>query len=228
MLDIWIIIIVGIFGVVGYKRGFIKSALTLGSSIIALVLSFIVYPIIEMILRLTPVYTLVYQLVNSKLKDITFRAGVQSQGDVITNSITWIPSILVEQVKKNNNTAMYDLLGANNIKEYICLYITQMLIGLLALFLTWLILKFVLIIVIRVIVGVVENIPFVSGFNRQVGFVIGVLKGGIILSIIGVIIPIFIKVPVIQYLYSAIQTSYVTKWLYENNLIIIIYSYLFL
>lgn len=228
MLDVCIIIIIGVFGMIGYRRGFVKSALTLGNSIVALALSFIVYPTMEMLLRMTPVYRLIYQVVNAKIKDMTFSGGLQSQGDAITKSITWIPSILVEQVKENNNTAMYEVLGVTNVKEYISLYITHMLIGLLALFLTWLVLKIVLTVAIKAIAGIVENIPIVSGFNRQVGFGIGVLKSGVILSIIGLIIPIIIEVPIIQGLYSSIQMSYIAKWLYENNLIIIAYNYLFL
>ncbi len=227
MLDLCIIIIISIFAIVGYKRGFIKSALTLGSSIIALALSFVVYPIMEMLLRVTPIYTWIYQVVSSKIEGITFGGGLQSQGEAITKNITWIPSILVEQVKKNNNTAMYDVLGATNIKEYISLYITQMLIGMLALLLTWLVLKIVLAIVIKLLAGIVEHLPIISGFNKQGGLCLGVLKGVLILSIIGLIIPILIEIPIIQNIYSEIQSSYVTKWLYENNLIIIIYNYLF-
>ena len=122
---------------------------------------------------------------------------------------------------------MYDVLGATNIKEYISLYITQMLIGMLALLLTWLVLKIVLAIVIKLLAGIVEHLPIISGFNKQGGLCLGVLKGVLILSIIGLIIPILIEIPIIQNIYSEIQSSYVTKWLYENNLIIIIYNYLF-
>lgn len=227
MLDLCIIIIISIFAIVGYKRGFIKSALTLGSSIIALALSFVVYPIMEMLLKVTPIYTWIYQVVSSKIEGITFGGGLQSQGEAITKNITWIPSILVEQVKENNNTAMYDLLGATNIKEYISLYITKMLIGMLALLLTWLVLKIVLAVVIKLLAGIVEHLPIISGVNKQGGLCLGVLKGILILSIIGLIIPILIEIPIIQSIYSEIQSSYVTKWLYENNLIIIIYNYLF-
>lgn len=228
MLDVSIIIIICIFGVIGYRRGIVKSALTLGSSIIALILSFIVYPVVEMLLRVTPVYTWIYQTIDSKLQNITFSSGLQSQGNTITESISWIPDILVEQVKVNNNIAMYDALGVTNVKEYISIYITQMLMGLLALLITWLILKIVLVIAIKFIAGIVEHIPIVSVLNRQGGLCLGVLKGILILSIIGLIIPIFIDIPVIQNIDMAIQTNYIAKWLYENNIIIIIYNYLFL
>lgn len=227
MLDLSVIIVVSIFGIIGYKRGFIKSILTFGTSIIALVLSFIVYPMMTMLLRITPVYTWIYQTISKKVEDISFGGGLQSQGDAITKNITWMPDILVEQVKNNNNTAMYDLLGATNIKEYISLYVTQMLMGMLALFLTWVVLKIILTTVIKLLSGIIEHLPIISTFNKQGGGCLGIIKGILMLSIVGLIIPILIEIPSIQSIYLEIQSSYLSKWLYENNLIIMVYNYLF-
>lgn len=227
MLDLSVIIVVSIFGIIGYKRGFIKSILTFGTSIIALVLSFIVYPMMTMLLRITPVYTWIYQTISKKVEDISFGGGLQSQGDAITKNITWMPDILVEQVKNNNNTAMYDLLGATNIKEYISLYVTQMLMGMLALFLTWVVLKIILTTVIKLLSGIIEHLPIISTFNKQGGLCLGIIKGILMLSIVGLIIPILIEIPSIQRIYLEIQSSYLSKWLYENNLVIMVYNYLF-
>lgn len=228
MLDLGIVVIIFIFAIIGYKRGVIKSALTLGSSVIALILSFIVYPLVEMLLKITPVYGWIYQVIDNKIKDITFSNGLQSQANAITESISWIPDILVEQIKANNNKAMYDMLGVTNVREYISLYITQILIGLLAILITWLTLKIVLGIAVRLIVGIVEHVPVVSTLNRQGGGCLGIIKGVLILSLIALVIPIFVDIPIIQNIDSAIQTNYIAKWLYENNIIIIMYDYLFL
>ena len=227
MLDLSVIMVVSIFGIIGYRRGFIKSILTFGTSIIALVLSFIVYPMMTMLLRITPVYTWIYQTISKKVEDISFGGGLQSQGDAITKNITWMPDILVEQVKNNNNTAMYDLLGATNIKEYISLYVTQKLMGMLALFLTWVVLKIILTTVIKLLSGIIEHLPIISTFNKQGGLCLGIIKGILMLSIVGLIIPILIEIPSIQSIYLEIQSSYLSKWLYENNLIIMVYNYLF-
>lgn len=227
MLDLSVIIVVSIFGIIGYKRGFIKSILTFGTSIIALVLSFIVYPMMTMLLRITPIYTWIYQTISKKVEDISFGGGLQSQGEAITKNITWMPDILVEQVKNNNNTAMYDLLGATNIKEYISLYVTQMLMGMLALFLTWVVLKIIITTVIKLLSGIIEHLPIISTFNKQGGVCLGIIKGILMLSIVGLIIPILIEIPSIQSIYLEIQSSYLSKWLYENNLIIMVYNYLF-
>ena len=122
---------------------------------------------------------------------------------------------------------MYDLLGATNIKEYISLYVTQMLMGMLALFLTWVVLKIILTTVIKLLSGIIEHLPIISTFNKQGGGCLGIIKGILMLSIVGLIIPILIEIPSIQSIYLEIQSSYLSKWLYENNLIIMVYNYLF-
>lgn len=227
MVDIIILAALGVFGLIGYKKGLMKSILTLGSSLIALILSFIVYPIMTIVLRATPIYNWIYKMVGEKVGSMEFNGGVQSQGEAIVQNITWIPKILAEQIKNDNNTAMYKILGATNIKEYIILYITQMLIGLLAILLTWIILKLVLGIVIGLLSTIVEHLPVISTFNRQGGLCIGIVKGLLILSLITLTLPILMEIPTMSNIQSAIQGSYIGKWLYENNLIIIIYNNLF-
>ena len=105
--------------------------------------------------------------------------------------------------------------------------ITQMLIGMLAILLTWIILKMVLGMSIKLLSSIIEHLPVISTFNKQGGMCIGVVKGLLMISIIGLILPILIEIPVISAFHSEIQTSYLGKWLYENNLIIIIYNNLF-
>lgn len=224
MLDAVVILILAIFALVGYKKGLIQSALTLFSSVAALALSFVVYPAVNMILKLTPIYTSIYSGSYEKLQGIDFGKGIQSQGNAILENVTWIPNFLAEQIKNNNNTAMYDLLGANTIQEYIATFIANMIIGMIAILITWVILRVVLGGVLRMIGSIVEHLPVVSSFNHLGGFAFGLLKGVLTLSLIGLLIPLFMTFPAFQEAEQLIQASIVTKWMYEHNLIILIYN----
>ncbi len=227
MIDLIVIVCVIIFGIVGYKTGLIRSALTLVSTVVALILSFIAYPLVTVVLKITPLYQVIYKFVSSQVDKIDFTGGLQSQGNAIVDNITWLPELLTQQIKNNNNVAMYDLLGVSTIKEYVSVYITQMLIGILAILITWVVVKFFLTIMLKAMGGIVEHLPVISTFNHAGGFLFGLVKGVLTLSIIGLIIPILIGIPVIEQLNMAIKTSVVAKWLYENNLILILYNYFF-
>lgn len=226
MIDLILIVILIIFATFGYKRGLIGSVITLCSSIVALVLSFVVYPALNMFLKLTPLYTSVYEGVFKKIEAINFGKGIQSQGEAILENITWLPQFLTLQIKNNNNTAMYELLGVKTIQEYISIYITNMIVSLIAILITWFLLKIVLVVVLRALGSIIEHLPVISSFNRGGGLIFGLVKGVLTLSVIGLIIPVFITLPAFQDISQSIEASILTKWMYDNNFILLIYHYL--
>lgn len=225
MIDLIVILILIIFAVIGYKKGLIQSAITLCSSIVALVLSFIVYPALNMILKLTPMYTSIYEGVFKKIEAIDFGKGIQSQGNAIVENITWLPEFLTMQIKNNNNTAMYELLGVKTIQEYISIYIANMIISMIAILITWFLLKVILVGVLRMLGSIIEHLPVISSFNHCSGLIFGLVKGILTLSVIGLIIPLFITVPAFQDISQSIEASILTRWLYDNNFILMIYNY---
>lgn len=226
MIDLIVILILIIFATLGYKRGLIQSVITLCSSIVALVLSFVVYPAINMFLKLTPLYASVYEGVFKKIEVIDFGKGIQSQGEAILQNITWLPQFLTMQIKNNNNTAMYELLGVKTIQEYISIYIANMIISLIAILITWFLLKFVLVVILRAIGSIIEHLPVISSFNNGGGLIFGLIKGTLTLSVIGLVIPMFITLPAFQDISQSIEASILTKWMYDNNFILLLYNYL--
>lgn len=225
MIDLIVILILVIFAVIGYKRGLIRSVITLCSSIVALVLSFVVYPAINMMLKLTPMYTSIYEGVFKKIEAIDFGKGIQSQGNAIVENITWLPEFLTMQIKNNNNTAMYELLGVKTIQEYISIYIANMIVSMIAILITWFLLKVILGAVLRMLGGIIEHLPVISSFNHGSGLIFGLLKGIVTISVIGLIIPLFITLPAFQNISQSIEASILTKWMYDNNFILMIYNY---
>ena len=179
-----------------------------------------------MFLKLTPLYTSVYEGVFKKIEAINFGKGIQSQGEAILENITWLPQFLTLQIKNNNNTAMYELLGVKTIQEYISIYITNMIVSLIAILITWFLLKIVLVVVLRALGSIIEHLPVISSFNRGGGLIFGLVKGVLTLSVIGLIIPVFITLPAFQDISQSIEASILTKWMYDNNFILLIYHYL--
>ena len=225
MVDLLIVIIMLLFIIVGYKKGLIKELVTLASSIIALVLALIVYPAINTILRLTALYTMIYTGVLAKVQQIDFGKGFQTQGKAITEGITWLPKILTEQIKNNNNTAMYEILGVRTIEEYISTYITNMIIAMIAIFITWFLLKFILIGVLRLLASVIEHLPIISTLNQIGGLIVGGIKGALTLSIVALIVPVVLTSSNWSELSVQIEASYLVEFIYKHNLVIWLYNY---
>lgn len=227
MLDLGILIILLICGIIGYKRGLIDSLVTFLGTAVSLVLSFILYPMINAILKVTPLYKVILEWVTERVSLINFGTGVQTQGNAIIDNLNWLPSYIGEQLVKNNNAEVYQVLGVKDIVDYVSVSITSVIIGLLAVLITWLILRVAFIGILRTIGKFIGAIPVISGLNKLGGAMIGILKGGLILSIIGLIIPFIIAMPAYSGVGAYIQASYLAKLIYENNLIILIFNQLF-
>ena len=220
MIDIVIIILFIVFAKAGYKSGLVRSLLTFVSSILALVCSFLIVPTVTEFLKDTFIYEWIYGAVSSKVGQVVFSGGIQSQGKTITENITWLPNVLTEQIKIDNNSAMYEALGVSNITEYVSKYITIMILGLVAVVMTWIVFKFVIGIGITIISTTVEHLPIIGTLNSQGGMIVGILKCALMLSIIGLIIPFFSGMNGFEGIILSIQSSVIGKFIYENNLIV--------
>ena len=226
MVDGIILAILLIFTVAGYQRGLIRAVVTLGSSIVALALSFIVYPAVNAILKVTALYTMIYTGVFEKVEKIDFGKGIQSQGKAITSNIKWLPEFLTDKIISNNNTAMYEILNVHSIQEYISTYIANMIISMIAILITWFLIKIVLMWGLRTSAGIVEKLPVISNFNHLGGAIIGIIKGLLTLSIIALIIPTIITMPNLSQLGTEIEGSFLAQQLYNHNLVIWLYNYI--
>ena len=225
MIDIVILIMMLFFVIIGYKKGLIKELITLAGSIMALLMAFVIYPAINSILKVTALYTIIYTGVFEKVQNINFGKGLQSQGNAIIENITWLPKVLTEQIRDNNNSAMYEVLGVHTLHEYISTYITNMIISMLAILITWFLIKIVLIGALKKLGNIVEYLPVISQFNQLGGGIVGAIKGLLTLSIIMLIIPIIVANPNLSDIGMKLEASYFVQWIYKHNLVIWLYNY---
>ncbi len=224
MIDILVVVSLLVFSYVGYKRGLVRSVLTLLSSVLALGAAFIVQPIISSFLKGTGIYTWIYTNVANKIGEIDFGLGIQSQSNAIIENITWLPEILVEKIKLNNNFEMYSSLGANNITEYISICISNILIGLLSILIMWIIFKIAIAFLIGFISTVVEHLPIISTLNKYGGLGIGVIKGLFMISLIFLMLPIINEVSIFTGVVNLVNEGAISSWLYENNIIVGVFN----
>lgn len=227
IIDIIVVGLILLAAVVGYKKGLINMITTLLSNVCALVLSIIIYPVIYNVLKLTPIYIRVQEWVKEKVGVVDFGAGLQTQGKAIINNLDWLPEFMSEALVQNNNTEVYKVLGVNNITDYISVSISNVIMALLAILVTWLVLNVILAGGFKMLGKVVASVPIISNVNQLGGLVVGGIKGLLLISIIGLIIPLIMTMPGCEVITQYIEESYLTKWLYENNLILAVINYYF-
>lgn len=224
MIDIIIITIIILFASVGYHVGLIKTTMTLVSSIAAFVLSFFIYPMIYSFLKITPLYFHIYDWLNGQLQQIDFGTGMQTQANSITQNITWFPKFISDYIIKNNNQEVYELLNVTHIEEYISVYLTQMVLNMVSLIITWIILKVLLTMFLRTTDNMISHLPIISTVNKIGGLGIGLIKGVLSIWLICLAVPFLITYSYFSDLQNNITQSYLGKWLYENNMILQVFD----
>ncbi|PHV69275.1 hypothetical protein CS063_16605 [Sporanaerobium hydrogeniformans] len=224
ILDGIIVMVISAFGAVGYYRGFLKTIMSFASSFVAIIFAFIIQPIISSFLKLTPLYPIIYKWIGGRVEKVNFGVGVQTQGEAIRKSVTWLPDFISDSIVKNNNAEVYKLLKVSTIKEYVSESLTQVVLGILAILFAWLIIKAIFILLLASTDAVIKVIPIVSKLNRLSGFGIGVVKGVLGIWIVGLLLSVVLTSPHSSAIATLIQESSLTKWLYENNLILQAFS----
>ena len=71
LIDIILVAVIVLLCIIGFKRGLMLSIVTAGSSIISIILSFILYPIVSKILRATPIFDALRDTVGQSIEKLT-------------------------------------------------------------------------------------------------------------------------------------------------------------
>lgn len=219
MLDLIVCICIVVGILVGSKIGFIREAYGIISSLLALVLAFLIYTPIKAILALTPIQSSIYTWNIEKLSALPVVQGVQSQAKAIQEATAWLPQFVGEELIKNNNSEVYALLGANNLAEYISAYITDLCLGVLAIIIVWIVVKLILSISVGAL-DLIAKLPVIRTANKLLGSVLGGVKVIVSLWIVGLALPVLVMIPQLSQLQVALDQSLVARWLYENNIIL--------
>ncbi|MGL4736142.1 MAG: CvpA family protein [Cellulosilyticaceae bacterium] len=219
MLDLIVCgcIIIGVL--VGAKIGFVREAYGMVSSLLALVLAFVVYTPIKAILAVTPLQQMIYTWNVEKVSALPVVQGVQSQAQAIQDATAWLPKFIGEELIKNNNSEVHSLVGATNLAEYISSYITDLCLSVLAIILVWVVVKLILSISVGAL-DLIAKLPVIRTANKVLGSVLGGLKAVVSIWIVGLIFPVLVMIPQLSQLQVALDESLLSQWLYQNNIIL--------
>lgn len=201
LIDIILIAIIALTTFIGYKKGLIKVAFGLISFLLAIVIAVVLYkPISGFIIKYTTLDDKIEQTVESK---ITSSDNIKDETDnFIANYYSDI---------KNATTAII----AKNISQTIinigCMIIVFIISNIILLF-------------FKFSGDLIAKLPLIKQFNSAGGFIYGLLKGFILVYIILALIAIASPVIEMNQLIKMINSSIITNIMYNNNVILILFT----
>ncbi len=200
IIDLIIIAIIAFSTFTAYKKGLISLALGLVSFIIAVFVTVILYkPISNFVINATFIDEMLENTIYEKSNDIM----EENTGNEISNKV-------VDSAKENILPETARTLSIN---------IVQGGVFLILIICVRIALRFV-----SALANFVAKMPIIEQFNKAGGLIYGVLRGLLIIYMALLLISIFAKIVPENDLYQNIETSYLGKTMYENNILNIIFK----
>ena len=199
VIDLVVILIILLSTFIGYKRGLVKVLIKILSFFIALILAFMLCSIItNVIIEKT---TLDDKIENLIVEKVLPDGGSQEQTIQMETSLS--------------NLLKIDKVGT---VKNIAHQLTTKLIRVLVFIVIFIAVKLILVIV-SLLTDVITKIPVIKQFNKLGGTIFGAIKG---LLIVYVILAIFYLIsPLLkENMTKKIDESILTKFMYNNNIII--------
>lgn len=224
-----LLIVVGIIFLLSvflcYKKGLIKIVASLVATLACFLLVMLISPSVSSwIQNSTPLKGTVQEKcaeilgmeLNESIEDVQADLSRDEQISLIEGAE--LPEILQDMLLENNNSEVYEALGAKSFVEYIGAYIAKVIADILAFLITFIV-AFIAIRIVIGMLGFVDKIPLIGGANHLLGGIVGAGAGLLAIWILFIIITLLYNTSFGASCMESIAESDILTWLYDNNVL---------
>lgn len=207
LMDLIIIAILVLSIVMGYKKGLINVVFNIFAFFIALIATIILYkPVANIIINNTEI--------DDKIKSaIINNTTEEEKQNEESSSNTGIQKYIEDAIKNTADEAKSQVI------ETVANTISIRAVEILTSIILFIVIRAVLI-MLKVFTQAIANLPLIKQFNELGGVIYGIAKGLIIVYIILTIMYFVVSINGKGNIAEAINNSYITKILYNNNIIV--------
>ena len=206
ILDVIIVAIVVLNIFICYKKGLVKLAVGLIAVLAAIILALILYkPVSNIIIKNTDIDE---KIENAIINN--FSADTNGNGEVrYVGILDYLEKYVDDAINKTQNEIVYETAGTMAIK----IVNTAVLLGI------FLIVRIVLQL-LTFVSDIITSLPIIKQFNEVGGVLYGIAKAILIIHVILAILFFVIFATENATISNAIADSFITKFLYEHNLLL--------
>ena len=208
-LDIFLLAIIILNIIIGYKRGLIKAIVSICAFLIAIIVSLLLYkPISNIIINNTSI--------DDQIKELIINNNTQNEEnkEELTNQeSSAIEKYISNKIKDTEEEAKTKTIEI--VAETVSIKAIQILTAIIIF-----ILVRIIIILLKIFTDAISELPIIKQFNQIGGITYGIIKSIIIIYLILTILFVVISINGNGIISRTIEESYVTKYLYENNIIV--------
>ena len=230
-LVIFVIVCVGLFGFIGYRRGLIKTLFSLIATILALVLSYLLTPLVsDFLLNKTKlgetIEDKVYVAIEKKVEETVGSSEKEAKKAMEKNPAKKdqvkllqdlrIPDFLEKMLLENNNAQGYKDLGVDNVYRYAAKSIAGFIMNIIAGMLTFIIIRLLMMILVAVLTAAVNKFTILMVVNKTGGVIAGVILGIIIVWVVMFVLSLAMKGDAYT---NLLKDNGGLQWLHDHNVL---------
>ena len=215
-----VIAILVISAVNGYRKGFLRIAISLFNIILVICIVTVISPYISNYLTN---HTKVYDHLKQKVVEVFADNNAQYDNTIEENQIKTIesydlPEIITSCLINNNTSEVYHELMVTLFEEYVAGYLAKMIINAIS-FIGCFLMLWIFIWFILFSADIIARIPIIKGFNKLLGLFAGLVKGLLIVWVGFFIAIIFFGNTIGSKMIASINSSVILTLLFNNNLL---------
>lgn len=210
----------------GYRKGFLKIALSMAALVGTIIIVSILNPYVsKFLMDNTGLYEVLHESTSEFVTDI-FETQIDTAINTRTDEVFAIdhltlPKAIREKLIEDNNSVVYDALGVSEFEEYISGYLACMILNTISFIGTLLIAGFI-VKVVFVMADIIEKVPGIKGMNKFAGMLLGFLQGIVIIWIACLVVTAFGATKTGQQILAMIQGSVLLSFIYNNNCLLLL------
>lgn len=218
LLEILVIIIIAGYTLNGRRRGLIKTVFTLFSTIIALLLTMWISPMVNKEVQKNEK---IMSFVNNKVEKVVEFNKTNDKTSEQMNFIDklFLPSPIKSALKENNTGDVYAAMAVNSFEGYITGTISRIIIN-AAVFIIVMLLVMIILGIISKALDLISKLPLINGLNKTAGLLAGLLHGIIITWIGFIVLTMFSSTNIGKTMFLLINESKFLTMVYDNNLLL--------
>lgn len=217
MVLIFVLAVLAITTFVGYKRGILKTVLSILSIVITLVAVFVLTPIMSGILKNnTTVSEKINQIVEEKI--ITEEAFGNLTEEQIIDKLE-LPEAIKEVILENNTAKNLAEKGLSSFREYLIASVSDIVFNAIIFVISFVII-FIAIKILFAALNLVTKLPVIHQANTFLGLAFGLCEGLIIVWLFFVAVTMVGGSDMAKNIFEQVNDSAILTFLYKNNLIV--------
>lgn len=219
------VLLLSVFG--GYRNGFLKTAFSLVSWIVVLIICNVATPIVtQTLIEKTEIETTIQMALDAKIDEMVTNAmqeaGLSELPDTLPEGMTFeipeeLQAALPEELRNmlaNNNT---EGLVTDSLVDTAAL--AESVVGIISLLIV-LVLSRVVIVAINVVLGIASKLPLIGPMDKVLGLACGAGKGVIWAWVILTVVSVLALTGTNTEWAGYIADSQILTWLQDNNVIL--------